>query len=114
MISKTETKLYMCRHCGSRRLRKNGKSRQGAQRAQCLECGKTLVLEPKAPLYNKAEREIFLHAATTERLSLRGVARTFGPCYRTLRRWAEKISGGASPAARNTPARPKRRRAGVR
>src|SRR5438128_1701425 len=49
MISQTQTKLYVCRHCGSKRLRRNGRSRRGAQRGQCLECGKTLVLEPHLP-----------------------------------------------------------------
>jgi transposase-like protein len=114
MISKTETKVYVCRHCGSERLRRNGKSRRGAQRSQCMECGKTLVLEPLPPAYSQAERERILHAATTERVSLRGVGRVFGPCYRTLRRWVGKKGGRSAAPARNIAARQERRRAGVR
>src|SRR5215210_1586288 len=105
MISETETKTYACRHCGGERLRKNGKNRRGAQRGQCLECGKTLVLEPSPPPYSEAERERILHAATAERLSLRGVTRTFGPCYQTLVRWAEKKGAGAASTPRHAPAR---------
>src|SRR5215210_340225 len=114
MISKTQTRLSVCRHCGSERLRRNGRSRRGAQRGQCLECGKTLVLEPQPPAYSQAEREKILHAATTERVSLRGVGRVFGPCYRTLRRWVEKKGGSVAAASRNTSARPKRRCARMR
>ena len=111
MICETKTKVYECRACGSQKLRKNGRARNGDQRAQCVDCGKTRVLEPRAPRYSEKEKERILGAATLERLSLRAVERTFGPGYRTVKRWAKKKGGGLARAGRHARGRQEGRRA---
>ena len=43
MLSTTQTKIHVCARCGSERIYKNGHANNGAQRAKCLECGRTEV-----------------------------------------------------------------------
>ena len=85
-----EARAYACRACGSERLRKNGHARNGAQRAQCLECKKTRVLVPAPPPYSEAEKARIVTACTRERLSMRAATRLFGVAYETLRAWRGK------------------------
>ena len=89
------TVVHTCRHCGSERIRKNGHTVGGAQRAKCLECERTLVLAPKGPRYSPAFKEQVL-AAYQDRMSLRGIKRTFGVCYQTVMAWLGEKSGGSS------------------
>ena len=94
------TIVHRCRHCGSERLRKNGHANNGAQRAKCLVCGRTFHLEPKGPRYNQKFKDQVL-AAYEDRMSTRGIRRTFGVYYQTLMRWVgEKIQG--LPASTDT------------
>ena len=106
-------KVYHCPHCAGERLKKNGRNAAGSQRARCQECKRTFVLEPKAPRYGSQERERILAAATLERMSLRAIGRTFGPCHQTLVRWAKKKGGRAAGAGRDASGRPEGRRAGA-
>ena len=88
------TVVHRCRHCGSERLRKNGHANNGAQRARCLECGRTFHLEPKGPRYDQKFKTQVL-AAYQDRMSIRGITRTFGVCYQTVMAWVGEKSGGA-------------------
>ena len=89
------TIVHTCRRCGSERIRKNGHAINGAQRAKCLECERTFILEPAGPRYDRAFKEQVL-AAYQDRMSTRGIRRTFGVCYKTLLRWLGKKNGGSA------------------
>ena len=89
------TIVHTCRRCGSERLRKNGHAINGAQRAKCLECERTFILEPAGPRYDRAFKEQVL-AAYQDRMSTRGIRRTFGVCYKTLLRWLGEKNGGSA------------------
>ena len=77
------TIIHRCRPCGSERIRKNGHANNGAQRAKCLACGRTFHLEPKGPRYDQKFKTQVL-SAYEDRMSTRGIRRTFGVCYPTL------------------------------
>ena len=78
------TVVHRCRHCGSERIRQERPHGVGgAQRAKCLECQRTLVLAPRGPRYDQKFKEQVL-AAYQDRMSLRGIQRTFGVCYQTV------------------------------
>jgi hypothetical protein len=83
------------------------KAGRGRSAASAGNAGKPWCLSQSRRSSCQAEREKILRAATTERLSLRGIGRTFGPCYRTLRRWAGKKRAEALPPLHETllPAR---------
>ena len=78
--------VHACPHCGGERLQKNGHTQRGAQRALCVECKRTFTLSPKGPRHGPKFKEQVL-AACQDRLSLRGIQRTFGVCYLTVLRW---------------------------
>ena len=108
----TDTLVHRGRACGSQRLRKNGCNRRGAQRAQCLECRKTLVLVPASRAY-PAEERARVRRAYQERMSTRAIKRTFGVCYQTLMRWVGEKSRGPARPGGHAAGEPKGRRAGV-
>ena len=110
MLSKTV--VHVCRHCGSERLRKNGHAGNGAQRARCLECGRTFILEPKGPRYDQKFKDQVL-AAYQDRMSIRGITRAFGVCYQTVMVWVGEKSGGPALMGGHDPTQRKGRRAGV-
>lgn len=103
----TTTVVHACRHCGSERIRKNGHTVGGAQRAKCLECQHTLVLAPRGPRYSPAFKEQVL-AAYQDRMSLRGIKRTFGVCYQTVMVWLGEKNRGPARLQGHAPARPER------
>ena len=80
------TMVPACPHCGSERLQKNGHTPRGAQRARCVECARTFTLSPKGPRHTRTFKEPVL-AADQDRMSLRGIHRTFGVCYASVLRW---------------------------
>ena len=82
----TTTKVHVCARCGSEKIRKNGHTVRGAQRAKCLECERTFILEPKGPRYDAAFKEAVI-AASQDRMSFAGLKRTFGVCYQTVSAW---------------------------
>ena len=93
MISTTV--VHGCPHCGSEHLQKNGRTQRGAQRARCVECQRTFTLSPKGPKHTQKFRDQVL-SAYQDRMSLRGIHRTFGVCYMTVMRWlGEKNRGSA-------------------
>ena len=48
------TIVHVCARCGSEKIRKHGRAINGAQRAKCLECERTFILEPAALRYDPA------------------------------------------------------------
>ena len=80
------TIVHVCPRCGSEKIRKNGHAENGDQRAKCLECRRTFVLQPQGARYDHHFKEQVV-AAYQDRLSIRGITRTFGVCYKTVIRW---------------------------
>ena len=101
------TVVHSCRHCGSERLQKNGHTQRGAQRALCVDCRHTFTLSPKGPRYDQKFKDQVV-AAYQDRMSTRGIKRTFGVCYQTLMVWVGKKSGRASHVRGYALAQPKR------
>ena len=106
------TVVHVCLRCGSEHIRKNGHADNGAQRARCLECGRTFILQPKGARYDQKFKEQ-VTAAYQDRMSIRGITRTFGVCYKTVLRWVGEKSSRSSGLRGHALARPKRRRAGA-
>ena len=96
--------MHVCARCGSEKIRKNGHACNGAQRAKCLECERTFIVEPVGPRYDQRIKEQVL-AAYQDRMSTRGITRTFGVCYKTLMRWVGEKSGRAAHLYRHAAAR---------
>ena len=107
------TIIHVCLRCGSERIRKNGHADTGAQRAKCLECGRTFILQPKGARYDQPFKDQ-VTSAYLDRMSIRGITRTFGVCYKTVMRWVGEKSGGAARLRGHAPAQPERRRARTR
>ena len=103
----SSTIVHVCARCGSEKIRKNGHACNGAQRAKCLECGRTFILEPAGPRYDQQLKEQVL-SAYQDRMSTRGIHRTFGVCYQTLMRWVGKKNGRPTHVHGHAPAGAKR------
>ena len=71
-----------------------------AQRALCLDCRRTFTLSPKGPRYDQPFKAQVV-AAYQDRMSTRGIRRTFGVCYQTLMVWVGK-KVAALPALEDT------------
>ncbi len=97
------TVVHACRHCGSERIRKNGHTVRGAQRAKCLECQRTLVLAIRGPRYTPTCKEQ-VRSAYQDRMSLRGIKRTFGVCYQTVLVWLGEKNGEPARLQGHAPA----------
>ena len=108
MLSKTI--VHRCARCGSEHLFKNGHTVGGAQRAKCKDCGGTSILEPKGPRYSEDFKAQVL-AAYQDRMSIRGVKRTFGVCYQTVMRWLGEKNGNFARVRGHAAAQPRGRRA---
>ena len=106
------TIVHVCLRCGSEAVRKNGHADNGAQRAKCLACGRTFVLQPKGARYDQRFKDQVV-AACLDRMSLRGITRTFGVCRKTILRWVGEKSGAATRLRGHSVAWPRGRRAGV-
>ena len=98
------TIVHVCLRCGSEKIRKNGHADNGAQRARCLECGRTFVLRPKGPRYDQRFKDQVV-SASQDRMSLRGVTRTFGVCRKTISRWVGEKKRGSARLPGHAPAR---------
>ena len=101
------TIVHVCRCCGSDSIRKNGHAENGDQRAKCLACGRTFVLQPQGARYDQKFKDQ-VTSAYQDRMSIRGITRTFGVCYKTVIRWVGEKSGAAFGFRGHTPARQKR------
>lgn len=88
------TIVHTCARCGSERIRKNGHAENGEQRAKCLACGRTFILQPHGERYDQRFKDQVV-AAYQDRMSIRGITRTFGVCYKTVIRWVGEKSGAA-------------------
>ena len=94
------TIVHVCARCGSERIRKNGHACNGAQRAKCLECERTFILQPKGARYSADFREQVL-SAYQDRMSIRGIRRTFGVSYQTVMKWLGEKNGGPAHVYRH-------------
>ena len=104
------TVVHVCPHCGGEHLQKNGHTNHGAQRAKCVDCQRTFTLDPKGPRYDQAFKDQVL-SAYQDRMSLRGIKRTFGVCYETVMAWLGEKSAATASLRGHALAQPKRRRA---
>ena len=82
----------VCLRGGSEAIRRNGHASNGAQRARCLECGRTFILQPRGGRSDPRFKEQVV-AASEDRMSLRGITRTFGVCRKTIWRRVGEKSG---------------------
>ena len=89
------TIVHACARCGSEQIRKNGHAENGEQRAKCLACGRTFILQPKGERYDQKFKDQVV-GAYQDRMSIRGITRTFGVCYKTVIRWVGEKSGATS------------------
>ncbi len=83
------SEIIICIHCGSDRLRRDGKAPNGKQKYFCNTCKKGSRQNPKALGYSQDFQKTVL-AAYHERASMRGVCRIFGICRQTLATWLKK------------------------
>src|ERR1700712_5142461 len=95
------TIVHVCARCGSEQIRKNGHAENGGQRAKCLDCERTFILQPKGARYDQKFKDQVV-AAYQDRMSLRGIKRTFGVCYQTVLRWVGEKSP-ITPGLRGHP-----------
>ena len=98
------TIVHVCARCGSEKIRKNGHSENGGQRAKCLACERTFILQPPGERYDQRFKDQVV-AAYQDRMSIRGITRPFGVCYKTVVRWVGKKSGEPARLRRHAPAR---------
>ncbi len=89
------TIVHVCLRCSSKKIRKNGHADNGAQRAKRLECESTFILQPKGARYDQKFKDQVV-AAYQDRMSIRGITRTFGVCYKTVLRWVGEKSGATA------------------
>jgi len=78
-----------CYHCGSEKLKKNGKSRGGKQQYVCRSCGRSSVANPQSAGHSEAFQEQIV-ALYFERPSMRGIQRATGVSRQTLSGWLKK------------------------
>ena len=104
------TVIHACPHCAGERLQKNGRTVKGAQRARCKDCARTFTLHPKGPRRDAAFKARVL-AAYQDRMSLRGIKRTFGVCYQSVIRWLGEKNRGHARLCGHAATRPTGRRA---
>ncbi len=83
------TIVHACRRCSSEKTRKNGHAENSDQRAKCLDCERTFVLQSKGARYDQRFKAQVV-AAYQDRMNIRGITRTFGVCYETVLRWVGK------------------------
>ncbi len=102
--------VHRCPHCQGERLSKDGHTVRGAQRAKCKDCQRTFTLAPKGPRHSPALKKQVLRAYQ-DRMSLRGIHRTFGVCYQTVMKWLGEKSRAASGVQRHAATSAKGRRA---
>ena len=105
--------VHRCPHCSGKRLQKNGHAEHGAQRAKCVDCQRTFVLSPQGLRYDQKFKDQVV-SAYQDRMSTRGLQRTFGVCYQTVMAWVGEKSGGPARLRGHALAQPSGRRARTR
>lgn len=98
------TIVHVCARCGSEKIRKNGHAENGDQRAKYLAGGRTFVLQPQGERYDQKFKDQVV-AAYQDRISIRGITRTFGVCYKTVSRWVGEKSRTTPRLRGHAPAR---------
>ncbi len=83
------TVVVSCPHCHSTSLVRNGRAADGRQRYRCGDCGRRSRELPRVNGYTDEQRDLILRAYQ-ERMSLRGLARTFGVARNTVANWVKK------------------------
>ena len=83
-----EEKIYCCRRCSSKNIKKNGFNYYGNQRYYCKDCKASKVLEPKIRYTQERKEEMI--QAYLERPSMRGISRIFGVHRNTFSKWFKK------------------------
>ena len=78
-----------CYHCGSEKLKKNGKSRGEKQQYVCYGCGRSSVENRQESGHSPAFQERII-ALYFERPSMRGIQRGTGVSRQTLSGWLKK------------------------
>lgn len=86
----TTTQSYSCRVCNSANIVKAGKERNGNQKYKCKDCKTSRVVTLK-PIYSPERREEIMKAYH-ERVSIRGLRRTYGVSTQTVLNWIKKNS----------------------
>ena len=89
------TLVHRCPYCAGERLYKNGHTVRGAQKAKCKDSQRTFTLVPKGPRHSPALKKQVM-SAYQDRMSLRGIHRTFGVCYMTVMKWLGEKSGATA------------------
>ncbi len=78
-----------CPHCQSARCKRFGTNRSGSARGRCNDCDKTFTPDPNGrAMTDHKEAQIVL--ALQERISQRGIARTFKVARLTIRNIRKK------------------------
>ena len=90
-----EPTLPTCPACGSLHVSLFG-HQSGKQRYRCRLCQKTWRDNPK-PHRTDPRRKALILAAYRERMSLRGLARTFGVSRSTVSLWLKKSEPSTTP-----------------
>jgi transposase-like protein len=77
-----------CTHCSSEQLIRDGYAPKGKQRYRCRGCGQRSREQPHMGYSEEFKAQII--AAYNERMSLRGIERTFGVSRHTVTAWLKK------------------------
>jgi len=70
----------ICPRCGSDYIVRNGISLSNKQKYKCRECNKHFVLNPEKHI--SEEKKAIIDKLFLEKISLRGIARSVGVCWR--------------------------------
>ena len=82
-----------CPHCKSTRCKRFGTNRSGSARCRCNQCNKTFTPKPNSRAMTE-HKEAQIVAALQERISQRGIARTFKVARLTIRNIRKKAPLG--------------------
>ena len=77
-----------CPDCRSEQLIRDGYARNGKQRYRCRGCGRRSREHPHTGYSEEFKAQVL--AAYHERMSLRGIERTFGVSRHTVTSWLKK------------------------
>lgn len=86
--------IVHCYHCGSEKIKRNGKAPNGKQKYKCKDCGKASRENPDFGYSEERKEEIL--RAYQERPSMRGISRIYGISRQTLTSWLKKSQDAAS------------------
>src|SRR5262249_30391472 len=79
---------YVCPHCASSKLVKNGHDYKGGQKYRCKNCNRYGTLQAQSGYSHEVRDQV--KRALVERVSLRGIGRIFALSRRTVSRWLQR------------------------